>query len=77
MNYLDFDTKSLFGSPTQKLCKLAARGLQSRNVTQITKYIEEKYTILQACNAFERAKRLEVPGNRHRFAEKLDADVVQ
>jgi hypothetical protein len=33
--------------------------------------------MLTESNAFERAKRLEIPGNRHTFAEKLDADVVQ
>jgi exonuclease III len=75
--YLDFNTHLLFGSPTQQLSRSVARGLQAKNVIQITKYISEKHRMLSECNAFERAKRLEFPGNRHRFAEKLDADIVQ
>jgi hypothetical protein len=59
------------------LGKLSERGLQSRNVKQVTKYIEEKHRMLTESNAFDRAQRLEIPGNRHKFAEKLDADVVQ
>jgi len=74
--YMDFDTQKLFGSPTQQLCKLAERGLQSRNVTQITKYIAEKHRMLTEINAFNRAQRLDIPGDRHKFAEKLDKDVV-
>ena len=75
--YIDFDTCMLFGSPTQQLGKLAERGLQSRNVAQITKYIAAKHRMLTESNVIERAKRLELPGNRHKYAEKLDADVVQ
>jgi hypothetical protein len=50
--------------------------LSSSNVHQVTKYINEKYDLLLAQNAFERAKRLAYLGNRHKFAERLDK-VVQ
>lgn len=74
--YMDFSTDGLFGSPTQQLAKMAERGLHSRNVKQVTQYIAEKHQMLTASNAFARSNRLNIPGDRHRFAEKLDADVV-
>jgi hypothetical protein len=74
--YMDFNTQNLFGSPTQQLCKMTERGLRSSNVSQVTKYIAEKHRMLTEINAFKRADRLHIPGNRHLFAEKLDSDVV-
>ena len=74
--YLDFHTTLLFGSPTQQLAKRSERGLHSRNVKQVTKYIEEKHALLTDLNVFARAQKLELPGNRHHHAEKLDIDVV-
>jgi exonuclease III len=50
--YLDLDTHVLLGSSTQQLSKLQGRGLQAKNVTQVTKYILEKHRMLTDCNAF-------------------------
>ena len=74
--FMDFSTEGLFGSPTQQLAKMVERGLHSRNVKQVTHYIAEKHKMLTASNVFVRIEKLKLPGNRHRFAEKLDADVV-
>jgi hypothetical protein len=74
--YVDFDTATLFGTPLQVLAKFAARGLHSYNVKQNTRYIETKYSLLQAQNAFERSKSLNDPGDGHQFAERLDRSVV-
>ena len=74
--YMDISTEGLFGSPTQQLAKMVERGLHSRNVKQVTHYIAEKHKMLTASNVFERLQKLTLPGNRHRYAEKIDTDVV-
>jgi hypothetical protein len=51
--------------------------LRSNNVEQVTSYIKLKYEYLESRNAFRRAAQLSLPGNRHAFAERLDADVVK
>ena len=43
----------------------------------MTQYIKEKHKYLCRCNAFERAQQLIQPGERHRYAERLDRDMVQ
>jgi hypothetical protein len=75
--FFDFDTTALFGSATQELCHYTSRILHSNNVKQVTQYINEKHALLTNCNAFERGEQLTRSGNRHRFAERLDADVLQ
>ena len=75
--FFDFNTVQLFGRPTSVLVAPSQRILQSTNVKQVTKYIKEKYDYLCRCNAFARAQRLTLPGNRHQFAERLDKDMLQ
>jgi exonuclease III len=74
--YLDLHTETLFGSETQQLADRKRRELSSRNRKQVTAYIRRKYELLINCNAFERAARLHIPGERHAYAERLDKDVV-
>ncbi len=74
--FLDFDTARLFGRPTQKLGAHTRRVLNTANPGQVTQYLKIKYDILCAHNVFERAKRLDQPGNRHEFAKRLDKDIV-
>ena len=75
--FFDFDTVKLFGRPTSALATTSQRILRSTNIKQVTKYIKEKYDYLCRYNAFERAQRLTFPGDRHRFAERLDKDMLQ
>ena len=75
--FFDFNTAQLFGTSTPTLATPALRTLQSKNVKQITSYIKLVYDYLMQCNAFERAKRLCHPGNRHAYAERLDKDMIQ
>jgi hypothetical protein len=75
--FFDFDTTELFGTLTPTLASPANRILKSNNLRQVTSYIKEKYEYLRRCNAFERAKLLGQPGERHRYAERLDQDMLQ
>lgn len=75
--FIDLSVSTLFDIQLQPLAKHEPRVLQSANVNQVTAYIEKKYEYLREHNVFERTKRLEQPGNRHRFAERLDKDVLQ
>ena len=74
--YFDFHTDALFGSPTQDLANRVNRGLSSRNTAHVTAYIRRKHDLLSQCGAFDRGSRLERPGNRHVFADRLDSDVL-
>ena len=74
--FLDFDTVLLFGGATQKLATYVQRQLQASNINQTTQYLREKHAQLTAKDAFKRSERLLMPGNRHRFAERLDRDLV-
>ncbi|KAI2501661.1 hypothetical protein MHU86_12785 [Fragilaria crotonensis] len=74
--HLDFDTEILFGTDTQRLAERQPRILASNNVHQVTAYISRKHALLEQHNVFQRAQRLHHPGNRHKFAEKLDKDIV-
>ena len=75
--FFDFDTDQLFGNATPTLSSPTQRILHSTNVKQVTQYIKILYDLLVKCNAFSRARRLRLPGNRHSFAERLDKDMVQ
>jgi hypothetical protein len=75
--FIDLSISALFDIQLQPLAKYEPRVLQSINVNQVTAYIEQKYEYLCKHNVFERIKRLERPGERHRFAERLDKDVVE
>ena len=75
--FFDFDTDKLFGNATPSLSSPNQRILHSTNVKQVTQYIKILYDSLLECNAFNRARRLRLPGNRHAFAERLDRDMVQ
>jgi exonuclease III len=75
--YFDLNTEKLFGAPTQQLSPPGLRLMQSTNIKQVTQYIREKYRQLEQSNAFSRGYQLSLPGNRHRFAERLDRDVLQ
>ena len=75
--YFDLDVNLLFRTQIQQLSKFKPRTLYSTNVRQVSEYIRRKYTVLLACNAFERSKRLELPGDRHGVAERLDSDVFR
>ena len=74
--YVDFDSNSLFGTQLQELARHAGRGLHANNVRQVTAYIKRKHALLITQNAFARAERLTATGNRHRFAERLDRNVL-
>jgi hypothetical protein len=75
--FFDFQTDLLFGNPTQDLVTPQQRMLFATNVQQITNYINEKYDLLIAQNAFERGQRLTYLGDRHQFAERLDHAVLE
>ena len=74
--FFDFSTSLLFGNPTQDLATPQSRMLKASNVHQVTAYINAKYDMLASHNAFDRATRLTFEGNRHKFAERLDRDVL-
>ncbi|KAI2508228.1 hypothetical protein MHU86_6157 [Fragilaria crotonensis] len=73
---MDFKTDVLFGSDTQTLVNRTTRELSSRHHKQVTAYIRRKHELLTKCNAFERSDRLQTPGDRHAFAERLDRDIL-
>jgi hypothetical protein len=75
--FFDLQTDILLGNPTQELATPHRRSLCASNVRQVTKYINEKYELLLAHNAFERAERLTHLGDRHQFAERLDKVVLE
>ena len=75
--FFDFDTDLLFGAATPELASHQQCILKSGNVKQVTQYIKTVYDLLKQCNAFERARQLTFPGDRHAFAERLDKDMVQ
>lgn len=74
--FMDFRTDILFGSETQTLVTRTRRELSSSNRKQVTAYIRRKHELLTKCNAFERLLRLQNPGDRHMFAERLDHDLL-
>lgn len=74
--FIDFDTVLMFGRPTQDLASPGKRKLKATNLIQVTAYINKKYELLNAHNAFERVERLSYIGDRHQYAERLDNDVV-
>ncbi|KAI2503122.1 hypothetical protein MHU86_11313 [Fragilaria crotonensis] len=74
--FVDFNTRLLFGTNTQALSRYEPRMLQSTNVRQVTEYINFKYEQFIGSNMFERSHKLSTEGNRHRFAERLDQDIV-
>ena len=74
--FVDLDTKTLFGSPTQDLASPTKRLLKTSNLKHTTSYIENVYDLMIAHNVFERADRLTHAGNCHGFAEALDRDVT-
>jgi len=75
--FFDFDTERLFGNDTQVLSSPSLRILKSNNIEQVTQYVKLKYDYLSSRNAFRRADQLCLPGDRHLFAERLDADVTK
>ena len=74
--FFDFDTAKLFGSETQELETRTRRILQTSNNKQVTEYIRQKHLLPQTCDAFTRMIKLDSPGHRPAFAERLDADVL-
>ena len=74
--YLDFATDLLFGADTPGLSVRASRALNSSNTNQVTEYIKRKHALLMQHNVFERARKLQHPGPRHAYAERIDKDVV-
>ena len=74
--FFDFNTNKLFGSETQELETRTRRTLQTSNAKQVTEYIRQKHQLLSHCDAFTRMEKLQLPGNRHAFAERLDTDVL-
>ena len=74
--YMDFSTHNLFGSETQKLADRSRRKLSTSNHKQVTAYIRRKHDLLTKCNAFERIQRINLEGNRHGYAERLDSDIL-
>jgi hypothetical protein len=62
-------------SPT--LASPSHRIIRTTNVKQVMQYIKIVYELLLQSNAFNRARQLVHPGNRHAFAERLDKDIVQ
>jgi hypothetical protein len=73
--FLDFDTELLLGTHTQTLQSSTPRILRTSNVSQVTQYLKLKYDLLLEHNVFKRTKRLDHPGNRHKYAERLDKDI--
>jgi hypothetical protein len=73
--FLDFDTALLLGTHTQTLRSSTPRILRTNN-SQVTQYLKLKYDLLLEHNVFERMQRLDHPGNRHEYAERLDKDIL-
>jgi hypothetical protein len=73
--FVDLSTDKLFGIQIQPLSKHEPRVLKANNLKQVTAYIKAKHKYLEAHNVFDRMKRLELSGNRHKYAEKIDKDV--
>jgi hypothetical protein len=74
--FVDFDDQILFGGHMQLLSSYARRGLKSNNLKQVTHYLREKHRLFEAKNIYERSKRLNHPGDRHQYAERLDRDIL-
>jgi exonuclease III len=74
--FMDFDTEILLGTQTRPLRSSTSRILRASNVSQVTQYIKLKYDLLQEHNVFERMQRLDHPGNRNEYAERLDKDIL-
>ena len=75
--FLDLDTAILFGSETQALASIPRRGLETRNIHQMTEYIRHKHKLFTEHNVFKGAEQLLVHGNRHALAERLDVAVLE
>ena len=74
--FFDFDIHRLFGTHIQPLSKVEPRLLHSTNARQATVYLRKLHAVLTSCNAYARGDRLASPGTRHRFAERLDSDIL-
>ena len=74
--YIDFDTTTLFGSPTARLQAPKRRRLRSTVPTQVVTYFEAKFAYLEQHNFFTRLKHLESHPNDS-LAERLDRQLVQ
>ncbi len=74
-HFVDPSTDKLFGIQIQPLSKHEPRVLKAIILKQVTAYIKAKHKYLEAHNVFDRMKRLELSGNRHKYAEKIDKDV--
>ena len=67
----------MFSNTTQPLPSHTHRILKSNKVEQATEYIKLKFKYQQSRDAFNRADRLALPGNRDAFAEHLDSEVFK
>jgi hypothetical protein len=74
--FVDFNIRQLFGSDISPLSKYEPRMLQSTNVRQVTEYINYKYESLMRSNMVQRSQMLNRPGDRHKFAERMDKDIL-
>ena len=74
--YIDFDTTTLFGSPTARLQAPKRRRLRSTVPKQVVTYFEAKFAYLEQHNFFTRLKHLESHPNDS-LAERLDRQLVQ
>jgi hypothetical protein len=74
--FIDFDTKLLFGSDTQKLPKPSGRGIHSKKQHQVTEYIKAKNKHLKNQNFFDRLKTF-LEHTTIPVAEELDKLLVE
>lgn len=76
--YFDLeDTEALCGNTSQQPAPRSIRVLKTNNIEQATQDIKLKCDYLNNRSIRRRVDQLSLPGNRHEFAEQLDADVLK
>ena len=76
--FIDFDTKSLFGSILNHLPPIQARDVRASNPKDVTKYCQELHRMLHARNMVARSEELLQSSERNNeLAESLSCDMDQ
>jgi hypothetical protein len=74
--YLDFNEVALFGSQSPALPPIHKCDIHAKNPKEVTKYIESKYTMMEAHNIFAQIRRLmDDPLPNPDLAESIDTDL--
>jgi hypothetical protein len=76
--YIDFNEAALFGSQFPSLPPLHKCDIHARNPKEVTKYLEAKYSLMQAHNIFARIRRLRDDSTLNpECAESIDRDLFR